>query len=206
MSLVSRVSALFKELKRRKVFQVASMYLVVAWGASLGASELFPAFGIPDWAVRFFIITALLGFPVALVLAWAFEITPEGVVLDAGREATDSDDNRTLLHASSPITVLCIDQEPKVFSADFVIGRDRDADLQIDASKVSRRHAEVFYKDNSWWIQDLQSSNGTRVDGELISAAVKIAKPQTQITLYPDAPDITLSIESRAQTSTEVAI
>jgi adenylate cyclase len=71
--------SLVEELKRRKVFKVGAAYLVVAWLAVQGASIGFPAFEAPPWVLRIFILVALLGFPVALVMAWVFEVTPEGV-------------------------------------------------------------------------------------------------------------------------------
>jgi TolB-like protein/Tfp pilus assembly protein PilF len=71
------------ELQRRKVFKVAAAYMVVAWLLIQIASTVFPSFGIPDWAFRFITLSALLGFPLALVMAWIFDATPEGVKLDA---------------------------------------------------------------------------------------------------------------------------
>jgi TolB-like protein/Tfp pilus assembly protein PilF len=70
------------ELKRRKVFKVGAAYLVVAWVLVQAASIGFPAFDAPPWALRVFILFALLGFPIALVMAWVFDVTPEGVRLD----------------------------------------------------------------------------------------------------------------------------
>jgi len=74
--------SLVEELKRRKVFKVGAAYLVVAWLVVQAASIGFPAFDAPPWALRIFILVALLGFPVALVLAWVFDSTPAGVVAD----------------------------------------------------------------------------------------------------------------------------
>jgi hypothetical protein len=71
--------SLVGELKRRKVFKVGAAYLVVAWLAVQAASIGFPAFEAPPWALRVFILVALLGFPVALVMAWVFDVTPEGL-------------------------------------------------------------------------------------------------------------------------------
>lgn len=79
---------LFKELKRRKLFKVGAAYLVVAWLAVQACSIGFPAFDAPPWALRIFILVALLGFPVALVLAWVLETTPEGVQLDPAQKGT----------------------------------------------------------------------------------------------------------------------
>jgi adenylate cyclase len=74
----------FAELKRRKVFKVGAAYLIVAWLAVQAASIGFPAFEAPPWALRVFILIALLGFPISVVMAWVFDVTPAGVKLDAG--------------------------------------------------------------------------------------------------------------------------
>src|SRR5437867_79253 len=69
----------FTELKRRNVYKVAVAYAVVAWLLIQIATQIFPFFEIPNWAVRLVVLLLIIGFPVALVLAWAFEITPEGI-------------------------------------------------------------------------------------------------------------------------------
>ena len=69
----------FAELKRRNVYRVAVAYAVVAWLLIQIATQTFPFFEIPNWAVRLVVLLLALGFPIALVLAWAFEVTPEGV-------------------------------------------------------------------------------------------------------------------------------
>ncbi len=74
--------SLVAELKRRKVFKVGAAYLVVAWLAVQAASIGFPAFDAPAWALRVFILVSLLGFPLALVMAWIFDATPDGMKLD----------------------------------------------------------------------------------------------------------------------------
>ena len=69
----------FAELKRRNVYKVAIAYAVVAWLLMQVASQIFPFFEIPNWAVRLVVLLLIIGFPVAVILAWAFELTPEGV-------------------------------------------------------------------------------------------------------------------------------
>src|SRR5439155_26047021 len=69
----------FTELKRRNVYKVAVAYAVVAWLLMQIASQIFPFFEIPNWAVRLVVLLLVIGFPVALILAWAFELTPEGL-------------------------------------------------------------------------------------------------------------------------------
>jgi len=67
------------ELKRRKVYRVAVAYAIVAWLLIQAASILFPTFEAPPWVMKVFVTAVILGFPVALILAWAFELTPEGI-------------------------------------------------------------------------------------------------------------------------------
>jgi len=69
----------FTELKRRKVYRVAVAYAIVAWLLIQAASILFPTFEAPPWVMKVFVSAVILGFPVALILAWAFELTPEGI-------------------------------------------------------------------------------------------------------------------------------
>jgi TolB-like protein len=80
----------FGELKRRNVYKVAIAYAIVAWLLIQIATQVFPFFEIPDWAVRLVVLAIVVGFPIALILAWAFELTPEGVkrtgTVDAARQ------------------------------------------------------------------------------------------------------------------------
>jgi len=69
----------FSELKRRRVYRVAVVYAVVAFVIWQAAEIAFPALNLPAWTLTFVVVLTLLGFPIALVLAWAFDITPEGV-------------------------------------------------------------------------------------------------------------------------------
>jgi hypothetical protein len=69
----------FSELKRRNVYKVAVAYAVVSWLLVQITTQVFPFFDIPSWAVRLVVLLLVLGFPVALILSWALEITPEGI-------------------------------------------------------------------------------------------------------------------------------
>ncbi len=70
---------LFAEMRRRNVYKVGVAYLVVAWLLMQIATQIFPFLEIPAWCVRLVIVLLILGFPVALILAWAYEMTPEGI-------------------------------------------------------------------------------------------------------------------------------
>jgi TolB-like protein/Tfp pilus assembly protein PilF len=73
------MSGFFEEVKRRKVYRVAAAYIIAAGGIIQLASAAFPAWDLPNWALRMVIVLLLLGFPIALMLAWAYDITAQGV-------------------------------------------------------------------------------------------------------------------------------
>src|SRR2546425_4086711 len=85
----------FGELKRRNVYKVAVAYAVVSWLLIQIATQVFPFFEVPNWAVRLVVILLILGFPVALIFSWAFEITPEGIKLESEIEPSNSMTRRT---------------------------------------------------------------------------------------------------------------
>ena len=71
---------IFIELKRRNVYRAAVAYGVVAWFLTQLTTQVFPFFEIPNSAVRFVVIALAVGFPIAMLLSWIYELTPEGVV------------------------------------------------------------------------------------------------------------------------------
>src|SRR5438874_6243726 len=73
------MSGFFEEVKRRKVYRVALAYVVVSWALAQGLAQVLPVFEIPNSVIRPVIAVMLIGFPVALVLAWVFDVTPQGI-------------------------------------------------------------------------------------------------------------------------------
>ena len=73
------MTGFFEEVKRRKVYRVAAAYIIAAGGIIQLASATFPAWELPNWALRLVILLVLVGFPIALILAWAFDITAQGI-------------------------------------------------------------------------------------------------------------------------------
>src|SRR6202043_4153673 len=69
----------FSELKRRNVYKVAIAYIVGGWALSQGIAQVFPVFDVPNWAIRLIVLLITIGLPIALVLAWMFELTPQGI-------------------------------------------------------------------------------------------------------------------------------
>src|SRR5438105_4620949 len=84
---------LFAELKRRNVYKVAAAYAVVSWLLIQAASILLPAFEAPAWAIKVLLVALALGFPLAIIFAWAFEITPEGI-----KREKDVDRHQSIAH------------------------------------------------------------------------------------------------------------
>jgi TolB-like protein/Tfp pilus assembly protein PilF len=74
-----RIDNFLSELRRRNVYKVAVAYIVAGWALSQGIAQVFPVFDIPNWIIRLIVLLIILGLPVALVLAWMFEITPQGI-------------------------------------------------------------------------------------------------------------------------------
>jgi TolB-like protein len=87
------MKSFFAELKRRNVYKVAVAYAIVSWLLIQIATQVFPFFEIPNWAVRLVVLVLIIGFPIALFLSWAFEITPEGI-----KRAEDVDVNKSITH------------------------------------------------------------------------------------------------------------
>ena len=73
------MSGFFEELKRRKVYRVAIAYIVAGWALAQGLAQVLPLFEISSSVIRVVIVLLLIGFPVALVLAWVFDVTPQGI-------------------------------------------------------------------------------------------------------------------------------
>jgi hypothetical protein len=82
--------SLIAELKRRNVFRVAAAYAIVAWLLIEVASVVLPTFKAPEWVMQVCTFLLILGFPVALVFAWAFELTPEGIKRETGVDPGES--------------------------------------------------------------------------------------------------------------------
>jgi TolB-like protein/cytochrome c-type biogenesis protein CcmH/NrfG len=101
---MSEKPSFFAELRRRNVYKVAVAYAVVSWLLIQVATQVFPFFEIPNWAVRLVVLLLILGFPVALILSWAFEITPEGIK----RESEVEGDKSVTAHTGRKIVGITI--------------------------------------------------------------------------------------------------
>src|SRR5215831_11404364 len=76
---MSEKPSFFAELKRRNVYKVAVAYIVAGWALSQGIAQVFPVFDVSNWVIRLIVLLIIIGFPIALLLAWMFELTPQGI-------------------------------------------------------------------------------------------------------------------------------
>ena len=147
------MKSFFAELKRRKVHRVAIAYAVAAWLLIQIATQVFPFFEIPNWAVRLIVLVSVLGFPIALTLSWIFDLTPQGI-----RRTDESDGSLAALLvgpaairnipeksiAVLPFENLSDDKENEYFAAgvhnDILSNLAKVADLKV----ISRTSVQQF--------------------------------------------------------------
>src|SRR5881296_1558345 len=98
-----KIDNFFAELKRRNVYKVAVAYAVVGWALAQGIAQVFPVFDVPNWVIQLIVLLIVIGFPIALVLAWAFELTPEGL-----KRTEDADLSRPRLKPQAWIYIAVI--------------------------------------------------------------------------------------------------
>ena len=91
------MSGFFEEVQRRKVYRVAAAYIIAAGFIIQIGSAVFPAWELPNWALRFVIILLLVGFPIALILAWAYDVTPQGIRVTPAPTQSGSHRRRNLI-------------------------------------------------------------------------------------------------------------
>ena len=82
-----KIDNFFAELKRRNVYKVAVAYTVAGWALSQGIAQVFPVFDVPNWVIRLIVLFIIIGLPIALVLAWMFELTPQGIMRTEAADA-----------------------------------------------------------------------------------------------------------------------
>src|SRR5947199_789704 len=158
----------FGELRRRNVYRVAVAYAVVAWLLIQIATQVFPFFEIPNWAVRLVVLLLIIGFPVALILAWAFELTPEGL---KRTETADAEHLPTRFRTRTWIYVVVITGAISI--GVFYFGRYRSS-KQSESTELSAKSIAVLPFENL----SRDSDNAYFADGiqeEILTRLAKIA-------------------------------
>jgi len=163
----------FAELKRRNVYKVAVAYAVVAWLLMQVASQIFPFFEIPNWAVRLVVLLLIIGFPVALILAWAFELTPEGI------KRTESADELPKKSARSRAWLYVVVVAAAISVSLFFFGRHSATSKQSGLTEVPAKSIAVLpFVNMSADKNDEYLSDG--ISEELITALSKITGLQVK--------------------------
>src|ERR1700720_1249325 len=177
----------FAELKRRNVYKVAVAYAVVGWLLVQVATQVFPFFEIPNWGVRLVVLAIVIGFPIALVMAWAFETTPQGIkrteVADA-MPMSAVQKKRAWIY----IVVIC----GAIAVALFFVGRYTSANKTASPNDISNKSIAVLPFDNlsddkanAYFAEGIQDEILTRLSK--IAALKVISRTSTQ--KYKSAPD-----------------
>ncbi|NKB32774.1 MAG: hypothetical protein GKR91_06715 [Pseudomonadales bacterium] len=196
------MSTLFQELKRRKVFRVATAYVVVAWVLLQVATTLLSTFEAPLWISQAFVILLILGFPLALILSWAYDITPEGIVADtidsqsAAAEISVQPNGVAVL----PLENICA-QEGYDYFVDGMHAVLITSLSKISALNVFSRTSTRLYKDSAKSIREIGAELGAAKviegsvyrDSDLVQITVQLIDVATDTLNWSEQYDCTLS-------------
>ena len=158
----------FTELKRRNVYKVAVAYAVVAWLLIQVATQVFPFFEIPNWAVRLVVLLIIIGFPIALVIAWAFELTPEGL------KRTEVADAAPAPRSRSRAWIYVVLIAGALSAGLFFLGRFTASTKQSVSAEVSSKSIAVLPFDNLSRDPD-NAYFASGIQDEIITRLAKIA-------------------------------
>jgi len=176
----------FAELKRRNVYKVAIAYAVVAWLLMQIATQVFPFLEIPNWAIRLVIMLIVIGFPIALVIAWAFELTPEGL------KRTEFADELPKKSAASRVWISVVVVAGSIFVGLFFLGRYSATSKQSGLTKVPAKSIAVLPFENlSGNPENAYFTDG--IQEEILMRLAKIADlkviSRTSTARYKSSPD-----------------
>ena len=176
----------FAELKRRNVYKVAIAYGVVAWLLIQIATQVFPFFEIPNWVVRLVVLVIIIGFPVALIIAWAFELTPEGL---KRTETADAEHSAGRSRKRTWIYVVII--AGAISIGLFFLGRYTSSKQSVGAGLPGKSIAVLPFDnlsrdpDNAYFAEGVQDEILTRL--AKVADLKVISRTSTQ--KYKSAPD-----------------
>jgi TolB-like protein/Flp pilus assembly protein TadD len=175
----------FTELKRRNVYKVAAAYAVVAWLLIQVATQVFPFFEIPNWTVRLVVLLIIIGFPIALVIAWAFELTPEGL------KRTEVADAAPARRSRSRAWIYVVLIAGALSAGLFFLGRFTASTKQSVSAEVSSKSIAVLPFDNLSRDPD-NAYFASGIQDEIITRLAKIADlkviSRTSTQLYQSKP------------------
>ena len=189
----------FAELKRRKVYSVAVTYAIVGWLLIQIATQVFPPFEIPNWAERLVIIAILIGFPLALVLAWLFDFTRHGIIRTeelsskALVEISPQADSTEKSIAVLPFKDLSLARDHAYFSegiAEELLG----ALAKVDGLRVAARRSSFWFKDKEAELSEIAAKlnvehvleGSVRRDGDLVRITAELIDARDGFTIWSE--------------------
>jgi serine/threonine-protein kinase len=171
---------LFAELKRRHVIRLAIVYLIVGWIVIQVADTVFPALEIPDWGLRLVIVMAILGFPIAIVIAWGYDLTRAGVVRTPADSSAPSPVSAELEAGDKSIAVLPFvnmsdDKENEYFS-DGITEEIINALTKVEDLQVVARSSAFAFKSKDIDIREVGNKLGvaTVLEGSVRKAGNRV--------------------------------
>jgi len=189
----------FAELKRRKVYSVAVTYAVVGWLLIQVVTQVFPPFEIPNWAERLVIIAIVIGFPVALVLAWLFDFTRHGIIRteelsSEGRVEISPPTNSTEKSiAVLPFKDLSLARDHTYFS-DGIAEELLGALAKVDGLRVAARRSSFWFKDKEAELSEIAAKlnvehvleGSVRRDGNLVRITAELIDTCDGFTIWSE--------------------
>lgn len=200
------IKNLMRELVRRGVIRALGAYIIIIWLLAQGFVDLFPAVGLPEWSIRAFLVIAVSVTPFVVILAWKYDLTRKGLLRDrmdvakargvTGTQAISPTQRSTSQQngGRSIVRVSWVNGKGESceheYQTEFFIGRDFQADVRLEDDRVSRRHIKVYPVGDEWHVKDLDSLNGTYVDGQTIDQ--RKIEPEIEVSLDKEGPRVRL--------------
>lgn len=195
----SQFARFFRELVRRKVVRLTGAYIALFWLLATGLSGILPQLEfLPEWTFQAFVITGVAVIPVLAFLSWKYDFVPPHLVRDVSDlEKLDPAIAWAMRrHDSKHAGYVLIrwkdekgEEQEKLSFQPVAVGREPTNDIHLNDKRVSRHHAVFWAENGEWRLKDIDSVNGTYLDGERITAPV-ILEGSARLRLHREGPDL----------------
>ena len=197
------------ELFRRKVVRVVGAYLASFLALLLGVTQMAPVMGIPNFALRIFMLVGIAVVPVLAFFAWKYDIVPPQLIRDPKdvESVNPGLSWATVRHDTQDAGYVLLKwtsdggetSKEKRFFKPVAIGREANNDVELPDQRVSRHHAVIWAERGIWRIRDLDSANGTFVDHARVSGSAPL--PQTcELRFHANGPTVSVFVAKSAET------
>jgi adenylate cyclase len=195
-----KLTQFFAELKRRRVYSVAVAYVVGGWALAQGIAQVLPVFDIPNWVVRLIVVLIVLGFPVALMLSWFFDVTRYGIVRTPDRAPEDRVVEVVASNASSeksiavlPFNNLSAGKDDTYFS-DGIAEELLGALAKVEGLRVAARRSSFSFKDKEAELAEIASrlnvehllEGSVRRDGNRVRVTAELIDARSGFTIWSE--------------------